>query len=43
MTLFRTILAAARWLERSWVGDLLGAVSLFVTGYLLIFFAGVLQ
>lgn len=43
MTLFRTILAVARRLEESWVGDLLGAVCLFVTGYLLTFFAGVLQ
>lgn len=43
MTLFRTILAAARRLEESWVGDLLGAVCLFVTGYLLTFLAGVLQ
>ncbi len=43
MTLFRTIVAAARRLEESWVGDLLGAVSLFMTGYLLILCAGVLQ
>lgn len=43
MTLFRTIAAAARRLEESWLGDLLGAASLFVTGYLLTFLAGVLQ
>jgi len=43
MTLFRTIVAAARRLEESWVGDLLGAGSIFVTWYLLTFLAGVLQ
>lgn len=43
MTLFRTILAAARRLDESWVGDLLGAVSIFVTGYLLLLIGAVLQ
>ena len=43
MTLFRTILTAARWLDDHWIGDLIGAVSFFGTGYILLFLSGVLQ
>lgn len=31
------------WLDDSWLGDLIGAVCLAATGYLLFFFAGILQ
>ena len=39
MRIIRTVLRALRWLEDSWLGDFVGGLILFATGYLLILFA----
>lgn len=43
MRIIRAIRRFSQWLDNSLFGDVIGAISLSVTLYLLIFFAGILS